>query len=88
MDSVLIRQNTMGIWNNCCYRGCSYNLNHQNRNINPSSLENVSYQNLHLQLERTNFSQTVSHPSGPGIFNRNNQISVSETQLITSRDGI
>lgn len=91
-DHVLIRQNTMGILNHCCYCGCSYNLNIQNRNLSPSSLENVSYQNQHLKLARTTSSETLSHPTGSSIFIRSNQIGVafqlSSIQLITCRDGI
>lgn len=91
-DHVLIRQNPMGILNHCCCCGCSYNLNTQNRNISPSGLENVSYQDQHLKLARTTSSQTLSHPTGLRIFSRNDQIGVAfqlpSTQLITCRDGI
>lgn len=66
--------------------------NTQNRNFNPSSLENVSYQDQHLKSERTISCQTLSHPTGSSIFNRNNQIGVafqlSTTQPVTCRDGI
>lgn len=89
-DHVLIRQDTMGILN--CYCRCSYNLNTQNRNISPSDLENISYQNQHLKLARTTSSQTLSHPTGLSIFSRNNQIGVAfqlpSAQLITWGDGI
>lgn len=63
----------------------------ESRNINPSILENVSYQPQHLKLAGATSSQILTHPAGLSMFNRNYQVGVafqlSSTQLTTYRDG-